>query len=319
MSWARGVGTDPVLAVDLGGTKIACGVVVGSLVTWRTTVPTPAQDGPEVILAAVHDVLEAARQRADARLIGVGSAGVIDERTGTVLAATAHLAGWTGTHLGAEIADRTGLATVCLNDVHAHALGEHQAGAAAGAASSLLVAAGTGLGGSLVLGGQPLFGAHHRAGHLGHVPSGEADGLECSCGGTGHLECIASGAGLLAAARAAGSLVADTAELARRAQAGDKVARRWLVRSGTALGRAIGGWVNTLDPEVVVVAGGLTRAGAIWWDALTSSARAEALDSAALRIVPAALGDDAALVGAAAFARTVTQSTPAALTNGAAR
>lgn len=319
MSWAPGVGTDPVLAVDLGGTKIACGVVTGSRVTWRTTVPTPAKDGPEMILAAVHGVLEAARQHADAQLIGVGSAGVIDERTGTVLAATAHLAGWTGTRLGAELADRTGLPTICLNDVHAHALGEHLAGAAAGAASSLLVAAGTGLGGSLVLGGQPLFGAHHSAGHLGHVPSGEADGLACSCGGTGHLECIASGAGLLAAARAAGSPVDDTAALARRAQDGHEDARRWLVRSGAALGRAIGGWVSTLDPEVVVVAGGLSRAGSIWWDALTSNARAEALDAAAVRIVPAALGDDAALVGAAAFARTATNPAHAAHMNGAGR
>lgn len=293
------------LAVDIGGTKIACGIVDGTAVTWRTAVPTPARDGARAIVTAVHEVLGAARrQRPDAEIIGVGSAGVIDETTGTVLAATSHLAGWAGTHLARELEARTGLPVVCLNDVHAHALGEHVAGAAAGTGTSLLVAAGTGLGGSLVIDGRPLFGRHHRAGHLGHVPSAEAAGLTCSCGASGHLECIASGAGLLAAARASGAEYASTAQLASAATAGDDDAARWLVRSGTALGRAIGGWTNTLDPDVVVLAGGLSRAGATWWDALVQAARADALEPATLRIVPAALGDDAALVGAAAFARS---------------
>lgn len=293
------------LAVDIGGTKIACGVVDGTVVSWRTTVPTPAREGARAILTAAQGVLEAARrQRPDAQIIGVGSAGVIDEVTGTVLAATSHLAGWVGTHLARELGARTGLPVVCLNDVHAHALGEHVAGAAAGTATSLLVAAGTGLGGSLVIDGRPLFGRHHRAGHLGHVPSAEAAGLTCSCGASGHLECIASGAGLLGAARAAGGQFTSAAQLASAAAAGDGDAAGWLVRSGTALGRAIGGWANTLDPDVVVLAGGLSRAGAPWWDALVQAAQAEALEPATLQIVPAALGDDAALIGAAAFAQS---------------
>lgn len=303
----------PVLAVDIGGTKIAAGVVEGHVVTWRAAVPTPALEGAQAILAAVGSLLGAAvAVRPGARIVGIGAAGVIDEGAGTVLAATAHLAGWAGTRLVEEVRARTGLQAVALNDVHAHALGEHLAGAAAGSRSSLLVAAGTGLGGSLVLGGRPLVGAHHRAGHLGHVPSAAAAGLTCSCGRAGHLECIASGAGLLAAVRAAGSRVASAAELAAAARAGDVDAHRWVVRSGRALGTAIGGWVNTLDPEIVVLAGGLSRAGTVWWDALVDAARAEALDPDALRIVPAVLGDDAALVGAAAFARDRRAPVPAA-------
>lgn len=291
-----------IVAVDLGGTKIACGLVTGSVVSWRQTTPTPATAGAEAILEAIGALIEQARTHKEAVAIGIGSAGAIDENDGRVLAATSHLSGWAGTALAEQLATRTGLPTWALNDVHAHALGEHLFGAARGAASSLLIAAGTGLGGSLIVQGQPLFGAHHRAGHLGHVPCAEATGLLCSCGRSAHLECLASGAGLLVAARAAGATTSTAADLASAAHAGDRSALAWLALSGTALGRAIGGWSNTLDPDVVVLTGGLSQAGHPWWDALTVAARAESLDPGSLRIVPASRGQDAALLGAASYA-----------------
>ncbi len=299
------VETTPVVGVDLGGTKIAAGLVLGSTVIGREVAPTPAREGRAAILVTVIDMvgrLLARPEAASVAGVGIGSAGVIDEVHGTVVSATSHLAEWAGTRLAAEISSAVGLHVWCLNDVHAHALGEHHFGAGSGFTSSLLVAAGTGLGGSLVVDGRPLRGDHYLAGHLGHVPAAEAEQLLCSCGHSGHLECVASGAGLLNAYRGAGGQLTTMPALAAAAEHGDPLAVEWVSRSGRALGRAIGGWANTLDPGVVILAGGLSGAGPTWWESLRAGAAGEALQPATLGIVPARLGVDAAIIGAARYA-----------------
>lgn len=291
------------IAVDLGGTKVAAAVVGpdGALSGPTLRASTPAVEGPDAVLDAVAGLIDQVRRDAGVspRGVAVASAGVIDPDRGIVVSATDILPGWAGTAVAGALGDRVGHPVIVLNDVQAHTLGEATHGAGRDAGSMLLVAAGTGLGGGFAHGGALLLGAHRAAGHLGHVPCPEAAGLTCSCGVEGHLECVASGSGITAAG---GHRFPDAAAIAAAAAAGDPDAIGLLRLSGTALGRAIGGWANLLDPGVVVVTGGLSHAGPHWWTALTDAARAEALPVARPRIVPAELGDDAALIGAATFA-----------------
>ncbi|MGH3641226.1 MAG: ROK family protein [Mycobacterium sp.] len=297
------------IGVDLGGTKTAAGLVASDgQVLIELSAPTPALEGPSAIIGAVVDLTTRIRRQAAERGlsapegIGIGSAGVIDPQTGRVLAATDHLRAWAGTPLADSVSVATGLPTRAINDVHAHALGEALHGAGHGKAVVLVVAVGTGLGGALVIDGHPMSGARNVAGHLGHVPAPEAEGLPCACGGRGHLETVASGTGLLAHYRRRGGDADDTRQIIDTAASGDDLASDCVRVAAWALGRAVGGWINMLDPDVVVVTGGLAQAGPLWWDALERAARQETIAAAAdCPIVRASRGAQAAILGAAAL------------------
>lgn len=325
------------LAADLGGTKITVSLVTaGGEVRGRRTVPTRAQRGPDAILADLAAALSAVLEEATADPaagsdapsgptagedpdagedsaagkpgpigIGIGSAGVVDPGTGRITAATDAIPGWTGTELATRVADLVGLPARALNDVHAHALGEDQYGAGAGTSSLLMVAVGTGIGGAVVQNGQVLFGARAAGGNVGHLPVPEADGVPCPCGRTGHLEGLGSGPGVLSAYRRAGGEAADTREVVARAQAGEPRALMTLRTCAGAVGRVIGGLLNVIDPEVVVLSGGMAGAGELWWEAVRDGVAHDAMDIvAATPLLPATAGPDAALLGAAHFART---------------
>lgn len=241
--------------------------------------------------------------------IGVGAAGVIDTTTGAVVSATDSLPGWAGTDVVSELTARTGLPVRAVNDVHAHTLGEAAAGASSGTRSSLLVAAGTGIGGGFITDGHLLTGRNSAAGHIGHVPSAAAAGLDCPCGGTGHVEAIASGPAILETYRRLVSgdpsptpapVPANTRELAAAASAGDALALRAFDIGARALGSALGGIVNVLSPEVVVIGGGLADMDETWWAPLREAFAAELIPATSgTRLVKAELGQDAALIGAA--------------------
>ncbi|MFC4059611.1 ROK family protein [Planomonospora corallina] len=339
-----------VVGVDIGGTKTAAGLVdeSGALLAVRTA-PTPAARGPEAVLGTAADLVRGLVADTPggrgAAAVGVGSAGVVDARRGTVVSATGTIARWAGTDLRGELSRRLGLPVAVDNDVHAHALGEQWRGAAAGHRDVLLVAVGTGVGASVVLGGRVRHGAHSVAGHAGHLPVPAAAGRPCTCGGSGHVETVAAGPALLAEYRrrtaagdgtgrtgagAPGGIpdsgpgsgpdsgpggvrggtpdgtpggVAHLAGVAGLAADGDPVASAVLAEGAAALGEAVGGLMNVIDPEVVVVGGGVAGCGPAWWDALRAAVREQTLP--ALRdvpVVPAALGGDAALLGAARLA-----------------
>ncbi|MGV9800310.1 ROK family protein [Mycobacterium sp. NPDC003449] len=297
------------IGVDLGGTKTAAGLVLsGGEIELDCTATTPAGDGPEAIVATVIGLVADIRDRArrtglpDPIAIGIGSAGVIDGEHGTVLSATEQLTDWAGTPLGRMVAAGTGLPVRVTNDVHAHAIGEARYGAGRGLHTLLMVAAGTGIGGSFVIDGVPVAGAHWAAGHLGHIPSPEADGLECTCGRSGHLEAIASGPGLLELYRRRGGTAADTRRLTGLAESGDPLASECVTLAARALGRAVGGWVNMLDPDAVILSGGLAGSGALWWSEVTDAATEQVIDAVEdCPLLPAQRGTHAAVLGAAAF------------------
>jgi glucokinase len=316
------------IGVDLGGTKTAAGVVSDAgEVLFSDTIPTLNRSGGGAILDATAGLVAGlVRQASDAGItvgcVGVGSAGVIDAARGTVVSATDAISGWAGTALTAGLAARLGLpasSVLAVNDVHAHALGEAWTGAAAGTSSSLLVAFGTGVGGSFVLGGAPVLGHRHAGGHVGHFASPYAylDGmpLPCVCGGAGHVEAIASGPAILELyiRRGGQASAPDTRAVFGLAAAGDTVAAEAIAVAAAAAGQAVGGLANILDPEVVLVSGGLADAGPRWWTPMEAALRAELLPAlAGVSVRRAALGNTAAIVGAARLALDSPMARPAA-------
>jgi glucokinase len=254
------------LAVDIGGTKIAAGRVsaAGELEGPVLTAPTPADDGPRAVLDTVVAMLGKLGLD-DVSEVGVSSAGVIDSSTGTVLGATASITGWTGTRIAEQLGGATGCPVFALGDGHAFALGEAVYGTARGAESVLVLAVGTGVGGSYVAGRTPLTGTHSAGGHFGHIAVPQADGMPCDCGKVGHLEAIGSGAGMLRWYHAnGGDHALPTARDLFSAAAGDETAARAIRMGASAVGTAAGGLTNAFDPGVVVVAGGLSQAGPRW-------------------------------------------------------
>lgn len=303
---------DAVVGVDVGGTTISAAIVAsdGRSQAIRS-VPTPAQAGPQAMLDTIaqlaREVIEHERLRrggpsAGVVALGVGTAGVVDVSRGLVVSSTDAIRGWAGTAVADGLRDRLGLPVVVENDVDAHAAGEAWLGAAAGAPSALMVAVGTGVGASVVLAGRPLRGAHHVAGEMGHMPAPGAEGLRCPCGRTGHLEAIGSGPGLHRYYLALGGDPdsRDARGVVARAHAGEDLARRTVCDSARALGRSIAGIVTVLDPAIVVIGGGMSGAGELWWSTMETTLRAEVIDALAdLVVAPATLGAAAPIVGAA--------------------
>ncbi|MGA4685456.1 ROK family protein [Micromonospora sp. AB353] len=299
--------TGLVAALDIGGTKTTAALVTAAgEVVGRRTAPTPGRSGAAAVLDTAAGLVE--KLRADApgvvRALGVGSAGVIDSGSGLVLSATDVLTGWTGTDLRGDLRRRLDVPVTVINDVHAHALGEARHGVAAGYGTVLYVAVGTGVGASFVLGDTVLTGAHSAAGHAGHQPSPYAGTLACTCGGRGHLEAIAAGPALTAEyARRTGRPVADLRGVAALAVGGDETAREVVRLGGAAVGSAVGGLVNVLDPAAVVIGGGVTGLGEPWWRALRDAVPAETLPAlAGVPVLASTLGPDAPLLGAASLA-----------------
>lgn len=296
--------TEQVVAIDLGGTKIAAAVVdrqgaCGPVLTR----PTPAREGPDRVLAAMADTV---RQVSDTSsrivAVGVAAAGIIDAASGTVLSATDAITDWPGTRIADGLGRTLDLPVVVDNDVNAHAAGEAWLGAGQGCRSMLMITIGTGVGGAVILHGRPLHGAHHVAGEIGHAPARGAEHLRCGCGHRGHLEALASGPGLLRHYHSLGGDVAvgDARAVIERARIGETAALQAVRDAASALGTSLAGLIMLLDPEVVVVGGGLAEAGDLWWEPMESALRSELIDIVvSVPVRPAELGGKAPLVGAA--------------------
>jgi glucokinase len=301
------------LGVDIGGTKTRVGVVTADhRVLDAREAPTPFRDGAAAVLAVAAGLGHELRGRW-ARLVacGVGTAGVVDPAAGTIVASTGALAGWPGTPVGPELRARLGLPVRVDNDVNAFALGEAAAGAARGRAHVLAVMVGTGVGGALLLGGRLWRGAHHNAGEIGHLPVPGFGDRPCSCGGSGHLESVAAGPAMAARyRRLAGETVAFDA-VARRAEAGQGPAAEVVDEGGRVLGQLLAGLANAIDPESVVLGGGVAQPGGRYWSQAERHYRRHLLPAVAgVPLVAARLGRDAVLVGAAELARRAGREPP---------
>ena len=276
--------------------------------------PTPATDQTAAlpaIQAAAAEVIEDG-----VAAIGVGMAGLVDIHSGTLLS-TPNLV-WRNLPLADGLAT-FGLPVTVNNDATAAAWAESRLGASRGYEDSLFVGVGTGIGGGIVAGGRLLRGAHGLAGEIGHVIV-EPDGPQCGCGNRGCWEQVASGLAIARAGRRAVTDEPDSAiarlaggdprratgeSVTKAAQGGDEVAIAILATVGRRLGEGVAGLVNVLDPEVVVIGGGVGEAGDVLLGPLRDAFMAS-VEGADVRpevpIVPAQLGNDAGAIGAALLA-----------------
>ena len=298
----------PVLALDIGGTKIAAGVIdANGQVLHQNRQPTPRSDDPEQVWAAAELTIAGALAAAGGTVSGVGisSAGPIHPADGTI--SPVNIPAWRGFPVRDRAAAAVpGVPVRLAGDGLCMALGEHWRGAGQGAAFMLGMVISTGIGGGLVLDGVPYDGRTGNAGHVGHMVV-DVDGPACNCGGRGCVEAIASGPHLAAWAREQGWAGADAKELADAAAAGDAVAVRAFRRGARAVAAMIASVGAACDLDLVVIGGGVANAGPVLFGPLREAlGDYAALDFIrGLRVLPAELGGEAGLVGAAALFRTL--------------
>lgn len=306
---------EQVLAVDIGGTKIAVALVdEAGAVTAEAVQPTVASlDAEEVFApaaAAVREVLALRAAPAGAALrIGIGSAGPIDAPAGTI--SPVNIPAWRGFPVVARVAAAAGevvsgpTAVRLAGDGHCFALGEHWLGAGRDVDSMIGLVVSTGVGGGAVIENRLFAGTTGNSVHLGHI-SVNAWGPRCVCGCHGCTEMYARGPALVAAARERGWRGADARDLTADARAGDPVALAVIEVGMRALAAGIATTATELDVRTVVVGGGVARAGEVVFEPLRRHLRDFAvLDHVAdLEVRPAVL-ENAGLLGAAALAFTL--------------
>ena len=296
------------LCIDIGGTKIAAGLADPSGGLVHTTIRrTPAAASAEQVWAAVAATITEVLRAADGpvRAVGIAAAGPIDLASGSV--SPINIPYWQGFPLRDRVATAVpGVPVQLGGDGVCMALGEHWLGAGRGARFLLGMVVSTGVGGGLVLDGAPYAGRTGNAGHVGHVVV-EQEGEPCTCGGHGCVETVAAGPSMVRWARANGWTAppdAGAKELADAAAGGDALALAAFRRGTTALARTIASVAAVCDLDLVVIGGGVAQSGPLLFEplrtALADYARLDFL--AGLRVVPAELGAEAGLVGAARLA-----------------
>jgi glucokinase len=287
----------PVLAIDIGGTKMAGGLVDASGRLSRRRQVATAPDPTAALASLVDAVLEGGEQVAG---VGVGCGGPMDWPAGVVR--PLNIPSWlAGFPLRDWLRERVPEVPVRVhNDALCLAVAETWQGAAAGHRDVLGMVVSTGVGGGLILDGHLRDGATGNAGHIGHIVV-EPDGPVCGCGGRGCLEAVARGPAIVAWAAERGSPATDGRELARLATSGDPVALAAFDRAGAAVGQAVAGALALLELDIVVIGGGLSAAGDLLFGPLLREFAIHArLDfTRDTPVVAAALGQDAGLIGAA--------------------
>lgn len=308
----------PALAVDLGGTKLLVGLVDREgRVLAKQRVPTP-QRGADAVAGAIRDLARSLRTGVGASGatiagVGVAVAGPTDHARG-VIYEPPNLAGWgREVAFGPLLARALGETVSIENDANAAALGEAWVGAGRDVRDLVYVTVSTGIGGGLILGGRLYRGANGTAGEIGHVIV-DPDGPRCHCGNRGCLEVLASGPAIARQAReavaggAATSLAGHSEEItaeavAEAARGGDRVAVALYREAGTRIGIVLGNLLALFNPKMIIVGGGVSKTGDLLFGPLREAIRSRAYPKPALgaSVVPAQLGDDVGIIGAAAL------------------
>jgi glucokinase len=303
-----------VLALDVGGTKLAAGVVRadGTVQSFRT-IETGVHDGPGPVVGRLLDLGEKALAEVghpDIVAVGIGCGGPLDPVTGVILGPPG-LPGWDEVPLGHLVTERLGLPAYVENDASAAALAEHRWGGW-GVRSLVYLTVSTGFGGGVVIDGELFRGAAGQGGELGHVVV-DWQGRPCGCGAQGCAEAYVSGTSI--ARRAKEALGRRTSSLnsvkdltardvAEHARAGDELALAVWDETTAMLGRMVAVIVNVCEPDLVVLGGGVTRAGRQLLDPVRAAALRQAMPPAAKAcdVVLSRHGDRAGVLGAAAIA-----------------
>jgi glucokinase len=286
-----------ILAFDLGGTDLKVARIAGNgAVDGFLKLPSNAIQGEAALFEAIRGAAGSVGAASQLAIAGFGSPGVLHPESGIIVDRTPNL------RLPADYPMRTrleallGRRVVIDNDANCAALAEHTAGAARGARLSLTVTVGTGVGCGIVADGRVLRGAFGGAGEIGHMPLGST-GPACGCGVAGCAEPMASGSGLVARAREAGLDVTNAREVFDSRDPRAALVIDYMVDH---LARMLGAATALLNPDVIVVGGGVAQAGERLLEPLRKACERTMLAShrRALRIVPAALGEQAGVIGA---------------------
>ena len=318
---ADGQSVDPLdcfLALDFGGTKLSAAVVSGEAGEWesqrRTESGTQAYECLESILNLSHELLKGRKPAA----IGVSFGGPVIVETGHVVRSF-QVAGWEDFPLQSKLQSEFKAPVIIDNDANAAALGEARFGAGRDCKNLFYITVSTGIGGGWILDGHLFRGANDLAGEIGHLIV-DPNGPRCGCGRYGCLETIASGTGIARYARERltaesfigndlrelvnGDLSKITAEhVARAAESGDGFSADVMDRAAAALGKGIGTAITLMNPQRVIVGGGVAKSGQKYWQSLRETVLHNVLPGMEMDVVPAALKDDSPLWGAIALAK----------------
>jgi glucokinase len=309
-----------IIAVDFGGTNIRAAYFPHPEppATTQKKLSTNADEGAQAvidrIILAIQEQIP--QDTADLR-IGLGAPGPLDPVRGIVLDAP-NLPGWKDIPLRDILQDRFGCPVFIGNDANVAALGEWRFGAGRGSRHLVYLTISTGIGGGVIVDSNLLVGSSGLAGELGHITI-LPDGPVCGCGNRGHIEAIASGPGI--ARRAAeglgvhpesvlNSILAENGTLSGKdigsaALDGDEYSVQIMREAGLSIGHLLADLCHIFNPEVFVLGGGVSMVGDIFFDAIRDSLRQHVMNPSfldGLRVVPAALGDDAGLIGAMVLA-----------------
>jgi glucokinase len=302
--------------VDLGGSNLRVGLVAeNGEVVWRRSESTPSSHSPDEVADAVVRLVRQGAGEYGIELdeltgVGIGIPGAVDPVTG--MSVLSPNFGWKDVPFGTMLRERLGPKVAIDNDVSVVTYGEWQHGAGAGAADLMCVTVGTGVGSGLILRGEPYPGSAGAAGEIGHIQL-DPNGPVCGCGNRGCLEVFASAQAVTRSARDRGLTAADggpatAQQVAEAANRNDSVAREILAGAATALAHGVAAAVNLLNLSRVVIGGGLARAGEPFWAPFESAFRPQVMAPhfAHVAVVPAALGDDAGILGGVWMVQSVT-------------
>ncbi|MBN1366815.1 MAG: ROK family protein [Dehalococcoidales bacterium] len=312
----------PVLSFDLGGTKILAALVLNSRVEFRDYSLTHAEEGPQAVIEYIFKAIDRVLKESGLDItqlhsISIASAGAINTKNG-IVTLSPNLPGWQNIPLAEKIQKKYPVSVFLLNDANAAAIAEHRYGAGRGTRHMIYITVSTGIGGGIIINNKIYEGASGGAGEIGHM-SLDAKGPKCNCGNTGCMETLASGTALAKEAKrrikggeesllsgmVKGKIEKITGkEIGEAAEKGDVVAIASINRIAGYLGVGLVSLVNIFNPEMIVIGGSVAKLG----ERLLSPARqivrerAYPLHASAVKIVPAQLGDDAGIIGAAVYA-----------------
>lgn len=307
-----------VIGVDLGGTKITTAIsdLTGEIIE-KTTLATGSALGEEVVLGRIFDsismVLEASEiSEEDVRAIGIGAPGPLDSEKGIIIT-TPNLP-FKNYNLVKPIEERFGIKTYLDNDANAAAIGEYTFGAGKGTKNLIYITVSTGVGGGAILNGRPYRGNTSNALEVGHMTIEPFSKYRCNCGKYGDVESLASGTAIAKRAKEAVEEGRETSlkdvenitsyEVHQAYLEGDQVAIEILDTALEYMGIAIANLIVNFDPEMIVIGGGVTKIGDLFFDKVRESAKKRSFEFMfnSTKIVPSKLGQESGVVGALALA-----------------
>ena len=306
--------------IDIGGTNIKFGLFNNNgEILYKNQKPTMVEKGPQPLMHLIANIGEqllyyAAEEELDVRYIGVGSPGAVNPHTGQVIGPCPNIEGWTGMEIGKNLNERLNLPIHVDNDVNAMTLAECRFGAARNSQKVVCVTVGTGIGGGVMIDGKIIHGHNFTAGELGHMTI-NFDGPPCACGNNGCIEAYCSSKKITSTVKS--RLENNMSDIFKEVlegshenltikkifaalHKGDEIAIEVIRNTATYLGIGLAGIVNLLNPETVVIGGGITDGGGTFIEDVQAEIKKRAFSSATdhLSVVKAELGNDAGFIGA---------------------